>query len=275
MKNSVILFVVICAVIAGAIIYIERPKPAPAPTAVQPPQSSEQEAAPKENSAPSQQPVATPAATESTPAQAPAAAPAPVANNTSSNDATNSIHKTVDALLAARREKQEMLLQLAKSGQLDDVIAELQKRAKDDPTNPEIPTTLGEALLNKVRAIHDAGGTDVNEMGILAMQADQQFNAALKTDPNNWEAQFVKYNSMYYWPADPQRDADIAQHLAGLIDQQDTMPYNPAFAQTYITLGNQYQKMGRMDEAIATWQLGLQKFPGDPSLQKKIAGAAK
>ena len=165
-----------------------------------------------------------------------------------------------------------MFEQLRKNGQLDAVISELQKRAAANPNDPEIPTTLGEAMLNKVKGLHDAGDADVNEMGILAMQADQSFNAALKIDPKNWEAQFVKYSSMYYWPASPERDANVAQQLSSLIDQQEGMPSQPQFANTYVVLGNQYQKMGKTDEAMATWQLGAQKFPGDPTLQKKISG---
>jgi hypothetical protein len=51
------------------------------------------------------------------------------------------------------------------------------------------------------------------------------------------------------------------------------MPSQPeAFAQTYLALGNQYQKMGKTQEAMATWQLGAQKFPSDPALQNKIRG---
>ena len=129
-----------------------------------------------------------------------------------------------------------------------------------------LPTTLGEALLNQVRQLHEAG-TDVNEVGILAMQADQSFNAALKIDPSNWEAQFVKYSTMVYWPADAKRDNEAAQKLSGLIDQQETMPQDPHFAQTYLALGNQYQKMGKPDFAETTWRLGLAKFPSAPTLQ--------
>lgn len=104
------------------------------------------------------------------------------------------------------------------------------------------------------------------------MQADQEFGAALQIDPNNWEAQFVKDSSMYYWPADPQRDNQVVQSLTGLIDQQEKMPSSPDFAQTYVMLGNEYQKIGQSDKAMATWQLGAQEFPGDSTLQKKIAG---
>ena len=145
------------------------------------------------------------------------------------------------------------------------------KRAADNPDNPQLPTTLGEAQLNKVSALYAAGG-DRNEMGILAMQADQNFNAALKIDPQNWEANFVKASSMYYWPADTARDNEVVQRLSGLIDQQETMTPNPAFVQTYLVLGNEYQKIGQPDKAAATWQLGLSKFPNDPALLKKISG---
>src|SRR4029079_16794893 len=133
------------------------------------------------------------------------------------------------------------------------------------------PTTLGEAQLNLVRMLHEANG-DMDQIGILAMPADQSFNAALKIDPQNWEAQFVKAATMFYWPTNEARDNDALQRLSRLIDQQETMPSQPEFVQTYLALGNQYQKVGKLNEAMATWQLGLQKFPGDPALTKKIAG---
>jgi tetratricopeptide (TPR) repeat protein len=163
-----------------------------------------------------------------------------------------------------------MFEQFRQAGQMDQVIAELKRRAKGDPQIPEIPITLGEALLHKVGALHAAGG-DVNEMGILAMQADQSFNAALKMDPSNWEAQYVKYSTMFYWPAEPTRDNEVAQKLSSLIDQQEALPSQPHFVQTYVALGNQYQKVGKPDFAEATWRLGLSKFPNDPMLLKKLA----
>jgi hypothetical protein len=50
------------------------------------------------------------------------------------------------------------------------------------------------------------------------------------------------------------------------------MATQPEFAQTYLVLGNEYQKIGQPEKAIATWQLGAQKFPNEPALQKKISG---
>ena len=261
MKKIIILFAaVVAGVILGKIIFTNHaatPPPAPiAESAPAQPTSPEQISAPKPEPLP-----ASAGAIESS--KIPAATP--VVSEAKPDDSANPIHKAVDALLAAKSgaEKHDLFQQLVKSGQIDAAIAELKQRTADNPTDAKIPTTLGEAQLNKVRAIKEAGG-DVNDMGILAMEADKSFNAALKIDPQNWEANFVKASTQFYWPPDEKRDNEAAQRLAGLIDQQETMTPNPAFVQTYVALGNQYEKMGQHDKAVATWQLGLQKFPSDP-----------
>jgi hypothetical protein len=64
----------------------------------------------------------------------------------------------------------------------------------------------------------------------------------------------------------------VVQRLSNLIDQQETMASQPQFVQTYVVLGNEYQKIGQPEKAVATWQLGLTKFPNDPGLLKKING---
>jgi tetratricopeptide (TPR) repeat protein len=273
MKKILMAIVVLGGIIAGAVVLLNKQKsapPAPAPVAEATPKQTE-ETAPEKIATP--KPEATPAisANADAPAKVPAAAPA--VSEAKPDDSAGAIHKAVDDLLSAKSgaEKHDLFQQLVKSGQIDAAIAELKQRATDNPTNAQLPTTLGEAQLNKVRAIKDAGG-DINDMGILAMEADKSFNAALKIDPQNWEANFVKASTQFYWPADEKRDNDAAQRLAGLIDQQETLTPNPAFVQTYVALGNQYEKMGQHDKAVATWQLGLQKFPNDPALAKKISG---
>jgi tetratricopeptide (TPR) repeat protein len=272
MKSSVIIFIVVCVGIAGAIIFLHRQKTLSTPAAMvasAPVQTTEQTPPEKVAVAKTESP---PTISENTNASAQISV-STSANEINSDEATNSIHKMVDALLTAKsaQEKHNLFQQLIKSGQIDDAIAELKLRAAQNPNDPEIPTTLGEAMINKVGAIHAAGG-DINEEGILAMQADQSFNAALKIDPQNFEAQLVKSISQTYWPAEPARDAQVVQTLSGLIDRQETMASQPDFAQTYIYLGNEYQKIGQPDKAQATWQLGATKFPNDPTLQKKLAG---
>jgi len=273
MKKSILVLVILGGVVAGAIVCLNRPKtsPANAPVVESSPAETVVPAQPEKITVPKPEAPKIISASADQPGQIPAATP--VANETKPEDAADSIHKLVDALLSAKSgpEKHNLFQQLLKDGQMDAAIAELKQRTVDNPNNPQLPATLGEAQLNKVSALYAAGG-DHNEMGILAMQADQNFNAALKIDPQNWEANFVKASSMYYWPADPVRDNDVVQRLSGLIDQQETMTPNPAFSQTYLVLGNEYQKIGQPDKAAATWQLGLAKFPNDPALLKKISG---
>jgi tetratricopeptide (TPR) repeat protein len=267
MKTSVVLFLVACGVIAGAIVLLNHTKtsPAPAPAA---------EAAPKPAEPPPESvSVPKPEAPEPHPINtvqpAPVAIATPAATETNATASTNAISKAVDALLTAKdgAKKHDLFEQLRQSGQLEQAIAELQQRANANPTDVEIRTTLGEAQLNQIRVLKESGA-DNDQLGILAMQADQNFNAALKTDPQNWEAQFVKAASMVYWPPDPTRDASVVKLLSGLIDQQDTMPAQPEFAQSYGALAKEYEKLGKHDEAQATLILGLQKFPGDPTLLK-------
>jgi tetratricopeptide (TPR) repeat protein len=276
MKTFVMTILIACAVIiAGSIVYMNRqknhaadvtaaqikaiqsdvPSPAPAVSAVAPPQTRPE------------------AQTDAAPVPV-AAAASPVVENTPDNPISPA-RQMADALLSVKsgKEKQALFEELRKDPQqLDSVISQLKEEGSQNPNNPEIPTTIGEAQLNQIRAMKENGNDNVDQMGILAMQADQEFDAALQIDPKNWEAQFVKASSMYYWPPDPKRDNQTVQMLSGLIDQQETMPANPTFAQTYVQLGNQYQKMGQPDKAMATWQLGAQEYPSDSALQKKIAG---
>jgi tetratricopeptide (TPR) repeat protein len=271
MKNALVFLLGSC-LIAGAIVYVCRPKPVPVNVTVASP-ANDSPAPPAPAS------IVTTAPQSATPAPDLSVAPVPAVNTNiaappAKSDAEIAFGKMIDALLdphISGPAKHDLFQQLAKAGQLNQAIEELKQRAAADPTNPEIPTTLGEAQLNELRELKDSGA-DVNELGILAMQADQSFNAALKIDPSNYEAQLVKSISMTYWPVDPTRDAQVVQTLSSLIDQQENMTPNPGFSQTYIYLGNEYQKIGQNDKAIATWQLGLQKFPTDPTLQQKVNG---
>jgi tetratricopeptide (TPR) repeat protein len=182
--------------------------------------------------------------------------------------------ETLEALLSPRTtfaQKHVLFEQLRQTGELEHAIAELKQRAEANPGDPQIATTLGEAQINQLRVLSEAGG-DYNAIGILAMQADQSFNTALTADPSNWEAQFYKAAALSHWPPETGRDNEAIQRLSNLIDQQATMPSAPQFAQTYVVLGEEYQKLGQTDYAVQTWRLGAQNFPNDPTLKQKLAG---
>lgn len=205
----------------------------------------------------------TPAASD-TPSE-PAAPPAPQPTPFS---------QAIDTLVSPQvsfAQKQVAWKQLEDAGQLDEAIEALKQGATNNPSSAAYPAALGQAQLRKAGVVSRNGGS-ISEMGILGMQADQNLDAALKLDPANWEAQFFKAAAMSYWPLELNKGEEVVQRLSHLIDQQNTMPPEPQFAQTYLVLGNQYQKMGKPDYAAATWQLGAQKFPGSVELQQKIKG---
>jgi tetratricopeptide (TPR) repeat protein len=274
MKSLTLAFIIIGSmVVGGSVVYLCQRKTAPIP--VTEPASKEVAQTPTDKMAsPADAPPPSNIENTNTNPAAPLAVAAPGPDAPAAAAAKSALGKTIDALLDRKitaDQKRALIQQLVKSGHADQAVAELKQRAIDNSNDAEIPTTLGELQLNQLRALHDAGG-DLNDIGILAMQADQNFNAALKIDPQNWEAQFVKAASMTYWPADPTRDAGVVQQLSSLIDQQETMPSQAGFAQTYVMLGMEYQKMGQPDKAVATWQLGLAKFPNDPTLLQKLNG---
>jgi hypothetical protein len=269
LKKSIIVFVALCGVIACAVILLNRqnslsPASEPVVEPAPPPASfsgTENEDVP-EPEAPrmvSDQ-TAGPAAVVSTqplPAEVKSASPA------------TELSRTVDALLSDKTsfsDRQTTWKKRKAAGTLDQAIAELKQRAAGSPDDPAIPTAIGEALMNKFPI------ADPDESAMNGLQMDQSFNKALKLDPSNWEAQFFKASELAYWPAEFNKAPEVVQRFSALIDQQETLPARTEFAQTYVMLGNEYQKIGQPEKAAATWQIGLTKFPNDPVLRKKISG---
>lgn len=184
-------------------------------------------------------------------------------------------NRAIDTLVSSRSsypEKQATWKQLQKPGGLDQTIAALKAGMAKHPNDAAYPAELGVAYINKLMTAKNSG--NYNEIAILGMQADQSFDAALKLDPSNWEAQYYKAASLAYWPPEMNKGPEVIQRLSSLIDQQETMPPQPQFAQIYVLLGEQYQKVGQSDNAIQTWRRGAAIFPGDPALQKKINNPA-
>jgi len=198
----------------------------------------------------------------------------PVLNEVKPDNATNSTPPTafrqaIDILVSPQtsfQQRQAAWKQLRDAGELDQALATLKQRAADNPSSAEYPTALGEAYVYKLQTIRD-----FHEVSILALQADQSFNKALGIEPTNWEAKFFKAAALSRWPPEMNKGPEVIQQFFNLIDQQEAMPPQPQFAQTYLLLGDQYRKTGQHDYAVQTWRLGLAKFPGDSALQGRIA----
>jgi tetratricopeptide (TPR) repeat protein len=165
-------------------------------------------------------------------------------------------------------EKQAAWKQLKDAGKLDLAISELERRVASDPRSAEDTAALGEAYWQKCGQIKD-----IREQAILAMKADQTFDAALNLDPYNWEARFTKARAMSYWPKELDKGQEVVEQFTTLIQQQETQPQQPQFARAYIYLGDQYQKAGRTDYAAQVWQRGAAFFPDNAELRDKLSSA--
>jgi tetratricopeptide (TPR) repeat protein len=278
MKTSILLVSLGIVLIAGTISYLNRRRQTPVePVATAPAQAGRFEPSleaehPGEDAIQDALPHAEEPAKQTvitSPSVEPATVPA-----TNAAPAPTPFSRAIDTLVSPQGnfgQKQAAWKQLRDAGQLNRAIEALRQGATTNPDSAAYPAALGQAQLYQAGVVAQKGGA-INEMGILGMQADQNFDAALKLDPANWEAQFFKAAAMAHWPLELNKGDEVIQRLSALIDQQGTLPVEPQFAQTYILLGDQYEKMGKTDYAAATWQLGAMKFPGDPTLQKKIAG---
>ena len=162
-------------------------------------------------------------------------------------------------------QKQKMWDRLQATHQLDPLITELEQQIKRHPRAAVYPALLGQAYLQKCSTLHD-----INDQGILAMQADKSFAVALSLDPSNWEARFTKAVAMSYWPPMLNKGQEVIDNFETLVQQQEAQPPQPQFAQSYAWLGDQYQKAGNEKQARSVWQHGAELYPGDTALRQKL-----
>jgi tetratricopeptide (TPR) repeat protein len=258
-KTILITLILGLTAVAVGIIIVDRSYVAPPMLAL-----------PKENPVANREP---PPITPPAKAPQPTSPAASVSPNAKPDDAVIAIANAIDRLTSPKTsfgERRKLLGQLRKAGELDEVLAGLKELAADNPGDPTVPIATGEAEMAKIRSVAEAGG-DETEVAILALQADQSFNQALKIDPTNWEAQFAKADNLSFAPPALNKGPVVIQMLSSLLTQQEAMPSQPQFAQTYILLGQQYQAAGQTDKAIQTWQQGAAQFPLNTTLQKSLA----
>ena len=244
--------------------------------AVVPPAPARTESSPNpatENNPPVQPAVATPASLQPVPADTGDSKLAVMASATQASARTvdTAVSQAIASLLSKQlthEQRRDILKKLVESGKIEQTISELQQQAAGDPHNADYQTALGQAYLEKGVALQD----DFPGKAILVMQAVKSFDAALDVDPANWEARFTRAAIMSHYPADANKGQEVVDQFTQLINQQEAQPSQAQFAKTYVLLGDQYQKLGQNDYALATWQAGAQLFPGDKTLRKRLAG---
>jgi tetratricopeptide (TPR) repeat protein len=185
--------------------------------------------------------------------------------------ASSDVRATFEKLLAqglSFEDAQKIWKSAVEAGQLDELVALFEARARDNPNSAQAQLDLGRAYLQKV---FKAGGGP--EAGVWATKADKSFDAALAIDDHAWDARFSKAVSLSFWPPVFGKQNEAIKHFEILTEQQGQVPAQPQFAQTWLLLGNMYQQIGQPDKALAAWQHGHDLFPNDTQLQQQIANA--
>jgi hypothetical protein len=169
---------------------------------------------------------------------------------------------------ATHEQRQAAWKQLRDTGKLDQAISQLELKMAANSRDGGYPAALGQAYLKKCATLDDT-----REKGILALQADKLFETALTLDPSNWDARFTKAVALTYWPPSMNKGDEVVQQFNTLLQQQQEQPPQSHFANTYLMLGNYYQKNGHPDSALAVWQQGAGQFPDNEELKNKLANA--
>lgn len=274
MKKMIPLTIAVLALGVSAAVLVQKTrKPAAASTTSAPSVAGaidphNDEAGPTGVSAHRRRPPAVKAASESEPAPSRPNVPTVAPPASGQRPSQPLVRQAVDTLVSPQStfaQRQAALEQLRNSGKLDQAINELEQRVADDPRSAESPAALGRAYLEKCGTIQD-----VREQGILAMKADQSFDAALNLDASNWEARFTKAVARSYWPTQMNLGTEIMQHFVTLVEQQEAQSPQPQFAQTYVWLGKEYAKYGHVQEAREIWQRGAALYPNDQELRSRL-----
>ncbi|HWA10061.1 MAG TPA: hypothetical protein VG838_11470 [Opitutaceae bacterium] len=270
-SNKILLSAVGVPVLAGLGLWLTRPQTVASATPSIPdarPSSVSSSRPPVAATAPAEALVAPPSQDASPAPSAPAAMAANAPAPEPKSPADEALEQAVNLLVSPQStflQRQAVWGQLRNSGQIPQVIAALEQRQAADPTSAEIPTALGMAYL-----INISTSSDVREQGIGGMKADMSFDAALKIDPNNWEAGFLKASALTHWPDSMKMGPQVIQRFSNLIELQESQPSQPQFVQSYVLLGDQYQKSGQADEARQAWSRGLVLFPGSQTLAQRL-----
>ncbi len=188
------------------------------------------------------------------------------------NDPAVEFAETVGLVLspeATFAEREAAWEHLDKAGQLEHAVTALERMAEENPDSPPVLVALGRGYMLKSRTI-----ADIVQVGILGAKIDESFNTALKVDPVNWDAQYYKAVALSFYPAFMNKGPEVLQTFQALIRQQEQQTPQPQFVDSYLRLGDEYQKQGNADFARQTWQRGAELFPDNSALQQKLTPPA-
>ncbi len=151
-------------------------------------------------------------------------------------------------------------------GEVDETVAGLQEAVKKDPTNAELQTALAVALVGKLWVATQPGPAQ----GAVWSQANAAYEAALRNDPQHWQARFGQAFGTSMIPDFLGQRPKAIKQFEELRKRQETIAPEKHFSQTYYRLGALYKEEGNVEKAREIWQKGLELFPNDTPLKDAL-----
>ena len=108
---------------------------------------------------------------------------------------------------------------------------------------------------------------------ILANSALTEFTRSIELQPS-WIAYYTRGASYLFWPKIFGRAPLGVADLEEALRMQRSQPRRSYHARTFVTLGDGYWKTDDPTRAHATWQQGLQEFPGHVALEARLSADA-
>jgi len=171
----------------------------------------------------------------------------------------------LELLIANGSGDQRLWQSVRDAGRMDEVLAAFEETCEMDPNNPDLRVELAGAYIQK---IFEVGSGPL--AGVYGQKADEAFARALELDETHWDARFGKAIALSNWPAFLGKTGEAIHHLEVLTEQQQGQPKEARFGDTYLFLGNMYQRTGETEKALEAWRKGLALFPGRDDLAEQI-----
>lgn len=166
----------------------------------------------------------------------------------------------------ATPEQQARFWELARTtGALTDLMASLESRVSEDPADTDVRMDLADAYVAKLLTVPSGP-----ERGVWGVKAEAQWQQVIDRDPEHWDAQFSQAENLSYYPAFLNRTDEALAGMERARTIQEELPSEPRHAKTYVLLSRLYVNKGQPDKARAALQQGLQRHPGNSTLQAAL-----
>jgi hypothetical protein len=157
-------------------------------------------------------------------------------------------------------------------GQHERAIKFFESLVEADPNDLNKRLELSAAYVDKIPTC--GGIAAVVSKGQLATKALDQLKAALKQSPDWWPGLYASSMNHLHWPRALRHTPHAIKHLKHCLQIQSASgdpAGRPYYVRTHILIGDAYAKNGDHDAARKAWRRGLELFPDNPELKKRLA----